>query len=249
MDTKVVFITGTDTGVGKTLLTALLLCHLRSLGARAFALKPFCSGNRGDAELLFKLQAEDLSLDEVNPFYFPEPVAPLISSRKHGTGVSLNEVLRQIRSIARRAGQLPFTHPGSAQIKNPKLKTKNFLLLEGSGGLLVPLGEGYTVRDLIARLDCEVIVVSRNRLGTINHTLLTLQSLGRFRTPRSALKVVLMDAAPSRDVSRNSNAALLAEWIRPVPLVKLPFLGAGCSSVSRLQQAARRLRANLQLLA
>lgn len=64
------FITGTDTGVGKTVLTALLLSHLRQSGCSALAIKPFCSGGRGDAHLLHSLQNDDLTLDQINPFYF-----------------------------------------------------------------------------------------------------------------------------------------------------------------------------------
>src|SRR6516225_1680307 len=229
MATRIVFITGTDTGVGKTLLTALLLSHLRGQGLHALALKPFCSGTRSDAQLLHKLQDGDLTLDEVNPFYFPEPVAPLISARKHNHHIPLDEVVKHINSIASHLSSLP-PAPRTA-IKNSKLKIKNYLLVEGSGGLLVPLGEDYTVRDLIARLNCEVIVVSRNKLGTINHTLLTLHALklshsasrlsahsalrphhSTLPTPNSALKVALMDSKRP-DQSAASNADILAELV------------------------------------
>src|SRR5579862_1215230 len=142
MSPTIIFITGTDTGVGKTLLTALLLCHLRENGCRALALKPFCSGGRADAQLLHQLQERELTLNEVNPFYFPEPVAPLISARKHHRYISLDQVVRRINSIASplssvRAGSTP-----KCPTQNLKLKTQSYLLIEGSGGLLVPLGEG-----------------------------------------------------------------------------------------------------------
>jgi dethiobiotin synthetase len=249
MRTRVVFITGTDTGVGKTLLTALLLCHLRSRGACAVAIKPFCSGSRADAELLHQLQDGDLSLDEINPFYFPEPVAPLVSCRKHRRRISLQNAVQHIDGIAARVGQIPARPSGVSEIKNSKLRIKNYLLIEGSGGLLVPLGEGYTVRDLIARLACDVIVVSRNKLGTINHTLLTLHSLtsiphSALRTPHSALKVVLMDSA-SRDTSSRSNPGILAELLAPIPLVRFPFLGLRCSSVPAVKKNAKKIQKTL----
>jgi dethiobiotin synthetase len=260
METKIVFITGTDTGVGKTLLTALLLCHLRARGARALALKPFCSGTRADAQLLHDLQDGDLTLEEVNPFYFPEPVAPLVSARKHKRRILIEEVVQRIHSIALRLGQVPRLPPGSLIIKNSKLKTQNYLLIEGSGGLLVPLGENYAVRDLIARLNCGVIVVSRNKLGTINHTLLTTQALlnptlhSALRTsprrseakagPHSALKVVLMDSSLP-DVSSASNAHILAELLVPAPLVVVPFLGPRACRVATVRRQASRLKALL----
>ncbi len=263
MSTKIIFVTGTDTGVGKTLLTALLLCHLRSRGERAIALKPFCSGGREDAELLFKLQEGDLTLNEINPFYFPEPVAPLVSARKHKRDVPLRRVLQHIQSMASRVHTVPQTAPLHASPRGSPSR-QNFLLIEGSGGLLVPLGEGYTVRDLIVRLGCDVLVVSRNQLGTINHTLLTVQALlhpaphltlsasgskppaGRtahpaLRIPHSALKVLLMEVSRP-DVSSRSNPVMLTAALEPIPLLRLSFLGRRCMSVSALKKAANKLQ-------
>jgi dethiobiotin synthetase len=253
MGTKIVFITGTDTGVGKTLLTALLLCHLRARGARALALKPFCSGGRADAELLHQLQDGELTLEEINPFYFPEPVAPLISARKHHRTIPLEQVVQHIHSITSRLSSLSVVSPSRFPIQNSKFKIQNYLLIEGSGGLLVPLGKGYTVRDLISRLDCRVLVVSRNRLGTINHTLLTIQSLvdpiphSALRIPHSALRLVLMDSA-SQDISSRSNPAILAELLAPIPLVRVPFLGPRCFSISALEKNAKNFQKTLARL-
>jgi len=246
METKIVFITGTDTGVGKTLLTALLLCHLRAQGLQALALKPFCSGGRADAEILRQLQDGELTIDEINPFYFPEPVAPLVSARKRRQNIPLEHVVQRIQSIAERLTQIPRLPSGARRSMHRKLKTNNFLLIEGSGGLLVPLGEGYTVRDLIQRLACDVLVVSRNQLGTINHTLLTVQSL-IHAIPHSALKLVLMDSS-SPDFSRRSNPAILAELLDPVPLFQLPFLGPRCFSATGLKKNAKRFQKSLARL-
>ena len=249
MATKLIFITGTDTGVGKTVLTSLLLCHLRRQGAHALALKPFCSGTRADAELLYRLQDGELALDEVNPFYFPEPVAPLVSARKHKRRISLERVVEQINSIARRLSSAAPVAGRHTSVQSSRLRAKKYLLVEGSGGLLVPLGEGYTVRDLIRRLDCDVLVVSRNRLGTINHTLLTVQALAM---PHSSFgtrhaKVLLM--APSTlDPSSRTNPAILAELLAPTPVVQLPCLGRNCTSVSALKKAAQKFHKALALL-
>ncbi len=96
---KIIFVTGTDTGVGKTLLTGLLLCHLRRRGVNALAMKPFCSGGRNDIELIQALQNHALPDEEVNPFYFPEPLAPLVAARKHRRRISLSQVLRSIERV------------------------------------------------------------------------------------------------------------------------------------------------------
>jgi dethiobiotin synthase len=201
MPAKVIFITGTDTGVGKTVLTACLLEYLRQTGVHALAMKPFCSGSRGDVDLLQSIQESQLPDDVINPFYFPDAIAPRVAARKAQRKITLADVLRKIRDVARQC---------------------DCLLIEGSGGLLVPLGEGYTVADLIGRLRCEVLVAARNRLGTINHTLLTVEALRR-RT-RQPIKVVLIDQAVP-DLSARTNQQLLVEAVAPVEVVRFPFLG------------------------
>lgn len=232
MPAPLVFITGTSTGVGKTLLTALLLRHQRSSGMRALALKPFCSGTRADVTLLRTLQDRELSLNEINPFYFPEPVAPRVAARKHHRHIRLSDTLRHIRSVAT-----------SSLAKGQKPAAPSQLLIEGSGGLLVPLGEDFCVLDLIAALRCQVLVVSQNRLGTINHTLLTVQALQAAGVRR--LKVVLMDTRFT-DASTKTNAAVLRELLAPVPLVALPFLGPNARSPKAVRTHAARLSRQLR---
>ena len=121
---RIVFITGTDTGVGKTLFTGLLLTHLRRRGEGALALKPFCSGTRADARLLYELQGRELSLDETNPFYFPEPIAALVAARKHRRHISLRQVLSHLQTMLQRlvpnpnaAEPRPPDHPSYAQME------------------------------------------------------------------------------------------------------------------------------------
>src|SRR5205823_6159208 len=79
---RAIFITGTDTGVGKTVLTACLLHHLLQSGMDVLAMKPFCSGSRADVDLLQALQGSRLPDQEMNPFYFSDPVAPLVAARQ-----------------------------------------------------------------------------------------------------------------------------------------------------------------------
>ncbi len=230
---RLIFVTGTDTGVGKTLLTALLLCHLRSTGCSALALKPFCSGGRADAELLDALQSGELSIDEINPYYFTEPVAPLVSARKHRRSIRLSDVLERIQAVA------------TAQSVRSKSRIKTpVLLIEGSGGLLVPLAEGFAVSDLIASLRCEVLVVARNQLGTINHTLLTVKALrdalrGRLRRSSAPVKVVMMEPRLS-DVSSATNVHILRELLAPVAVLALDYLGPKCGTATAIRKAAQK---------
>jgi dethiobiotin synthetase len=222
--TRIIFITGTDTGVGKTLLTGLLLHHLRQSGCHALAMKPFCSGSRADTEFLHAAQDAELAPDEITPFFFAEPLAPLVAARRHHRLVALAEALRSIWRIAGRC---------------------QCLLVEGIGGLLVPLGEGFTVRDLIASLRCEVIVVSCNRLGTINHTLLTIEALRTIEN--KGLKAVLM-SHKNQDVSAGSNRRILAELLAPTPVLSVRFLGANLRQFEALKKSRKKIQKSLALI-
>jgi dethiobiotin synthetase len=223
---KIIFITGTDTGVGKTLLTALLLHHLRDSGVRALAMKPFCSGGHADVRLLQSLQPGELSDAEMNPFYFAKPVAPLVA-QKGRRAIRLGEVIEKIRKVRSRC---------------------DCLLIEGSGGLLVPLGPDFMVADLITNLKCRVIVAARNRLGTINHTLLTAGALLARGLRRQDLSVVLMSQR-TKDSSCATNQDVLTELLNPVPVLKIPFLGSRISSKGAIARSCLKLKPILGRLA
>jgi dethiobiotin synthetase len=218
---RIIFVTGTDTGVGKTIFTGLLVHHLRNAGCHALAIKPFCSGGRADVRLLRAMQNAELTEDEINPFYFPEPVAPLVSARKRGRKISLSTVVQRIRKIEARC---------------------ECLLIEGSGGLLVPLGEGYFVSDLIRELGCEVVVVARNRLGTINHTLLTVAALKDLKVKRMA--VALM-AVNKMDASGATNGRILSEFLAPIPVREIEFLGKNPSKFEVLKKKHKKVKKTL----
>jgi len=216
---RIIFVTGTDTGVGKTVFTSLLLYHLRKENHHALAMKPFCSGGRADVKLLRAMLDGELTEDEINPFYFPEAVAPLVSLRQRRRVIPLMDVVRRIRSIAARC---------------------DWLLIEGSGGLLVPLGENYLVRDLIWRLNCEVIVVARNRLGTINHTLLAMEALGKkMKNVRVAL------VAGKKDVSSATNQKVLGDLLAPAEVFEVEFLGENASKSGSLKKNYGKVKKTL----
>lgn len=218
---RIIFVTGTDTGVGKTIFAGLLVHHLRSVGCHALAMKPFCSGGRADVRLLRAMQDSELTENEINPFYFPEPVAPLVSARLRKRTIPLREVVQRIKEIAARC---------------------ECLLIEGSGGLLVPLAENYLVSDVISALDCEVIVVSRNRLGTLNHTLLTVAALKNLRVKRIA--VALM-AVNKMDHSCSTNGRVLSEFLAPIPVREIQFLGKNPSKIGALKKSCKKMKITL----
>lgn len=197
----IVFVTGTDTGAGKTLLTILLLIHLRRLGVATCAIKPFCSGAATDVELIGKVQGMELPRGLINPFFFEEPVAPLVAARKARRRIQLDEVLERIRAVQARC---------------------DLLLIEGAGGLFVPLGEDYMVADIIDALRCRVLVAARNKLGVINHVLLTVNALNQLTT--EGTKVVLMDFARV-SLAAVTNQSVLQEIIQPIEVQRLLYVG------------------------
>jgi dethiobiotin synthetase len=195
------FITGTDTGVGKTVLTALLTRFLRERGVNVAALKPVCSGGRDDARVLRAASAGALTLDEVNPWHFRAPTAPLLAARRERKQVRLSDALAYLRAMQRRF---------------------DVLLVEGAGGLLSPLGENFDSRDLIASLRAVPIVVCPNRLGAVNQVLLTLEALPSGAAARARIVLVL---PPKPDVSTRTNAGLLAEHLGGKRIFPMPWLG------------------------
>lgn len=195
------FITGTDTGIGKTVLTALLAEFLRSRGVGVAALKPVCSGGRDDARILHAALGGALSLDEINPWHFRAPVAPLLAAQREKKSVKLAAVRAHVRAIQNRF---------------------DVVLVEGAGGLLSPLGANFDSREVIVALRATPVIAAPNRLGVVNHVLLTLEALpGKCRAEAS---VVLM-TPPKSDSATATNAKLLEQSSAPGTIFRLPWLG------------------------
>ena len=106
----------------------------------------------------------------------------------------------------------------------------------------MPLGEGFTVMDLIVRLGCEVIVVSSNRLGTINHTILTVAALQHIEI--KGLKTVLMSSRAGA-YSSDSNRRILAELLAPIPVLPVGFLGRNPLRLEALKKSEKKLKKTL----
>jgi dethiobiotin synthetase len=217
------FITGTDTGVGKTVLAELLLRHLRERGVKAAALKPVCSGGRSDARALYTASGGALSLDEINPWHFRAPIAPLLSARRERKQVKLADVLAHARRVQKRF---------------------EVLLVEGAGGLLSPLGVDFNSRNLIAALRATPIVVCPNRLGAVNQVLLTLTALPQCVAGRA--RAVLMSPAKP-DAASGTNAGLLAEFFDVRRICTLPWLGGKPDAGNALNKP--RVKRALRVLA
>ena len=188
------FITGTDTGVGKTWFTSWLVRVWRSQGHNAIALKPVSSGDRDDAVSLREASGNVLSLDEINPVHLLKPAAPLVSASAENRQIDFSALNRSIITTGSR-----FTH----------------LAVEGVGGWRVPLAPDYEVRDWARDLALPVVVVALNRLGVLNHTLLTVDSIHAAGLTCAAVVVNAgPDASPDLDFARRENVLLLESLLR-----------------------------------
>ena len=219
-----IFITGTDTGVGKTVLTALLLARWRGRSWDVRAIKPFATGAPTDARLLDCLQEGRVPLERLCPFRFREPLAPLVAARRERRSVGMREAVDAIRS-AWHADQP--------------------LLVEGCGGLLTPLGPDYSLRELLVALEGRAVVVAPNRLGVLNQVRLVLEVLETSRVP--VVAVVLMGARRPPP-SAPSNVCTLQELAAPVPVFELPWLGPRADTPGGIRRLAESQRARLDRL-
>jgi dethiobiotin synthetase len=149
------FITGTDTGVGKTYVTKLLVESLRAEGKFAVGFKPISCGDREDATILAAASG-NLPLDEVNPLHFSSGVAPHVAALLENKTINPAEIIASYQAISEKYDPV---------------------IVEGAGGWEVPITENYFVSDLAKDLNLPVILVAANRLGAINHILLTLAAI------------------------------------------------------------------------
>jgi dethiobiotin synthetase len=149
------FITGTDTDVGKTYVTKLLIDSLRAEGKYAVGFKPVSCGDRDDASILAQASG-NLPIDEINPLHFSSPVAPYVASLLENKSIQPADLIASYQTIAAKY--------------NP-------VLVEGAGGWEVPITQNYFISDLAKDLNLPVILVAANRLGAINHILLSIAAI------------------------------------------------------------------------
>ena len=213
MSTRIpgLFITGTDTAVGKTYVAALIARELVAAGHRVGVYKPVASGCRrdgerivsGDAVSLWEAAGRPGELQHVCPQCFLAPLAPHLAARAEG---------REVDTELLRVG-LEYWQARS-----------EIILVEGVGGLMSPVSEEDYVADLAEQFGFPLIVVSRNALGTINQTLQTLITAATFREGLPIAGVVLNNPAPSSaDASLSTNRQELSARCVPPILAEIPW--------------------------
>lgn len=157
---KSFFITGTDTGVGKTIIAGALAAAFREKGVDVGVMKPVASGGWDDARFLIKSAGVEDNIFLVNPYCLATPVAPAVAAEIEKLKIDIGRIKAAYDELSRR---------------------HEMLIVEGVGGLLVPIYKKYLVTDLIKDLDLPIIIVAKPGLGTINHTLLTISQARRSR--------------------------------------------------------------------
>ena len=150
---KGLFITGTDTEIGKTVVTASIASVLQDFGIDIGVMKPIASGDRQDARNLRRFAQVNDDLNHINPVFFDQPLAPSIASQIEGRVVDWSEIHCRFKQL---------------------YKKYDFLLVEGVGGIAVPLSSKQQVIQMILDFQLPLLIVARANLGTINHTLLTV---------------------------------------------------------------------------
>mgnify|MGYP003390053207 CR=1 FL=1 len=191
------FITGTDTGVGKTHIACEIVRELRTAGHRVGAFKPVCSGATLDAaghplwddlERLRDALGRDVSDDQLCPQRFVAPLAPPVAARLEGQRIDLDAIQRGL----------------------DRWRTEcDIVIVEGAGGLLCPVTEYQTMADLAAQFGFPVLIVARLGLGTINHTLLTVEVARQRGLPLAG--IAFNEPLPATtDASSATNAAEVA---------------------------------------
>ena len=202
------FITGTDTGVGKTRVTAILALALRQRGLRVGVMKPAETGcpvennqmQPQDSLFLRHISGCTAPQELVTPYTFLEPVAPIVAAEHEGREIEIDHIGACYEKLA---------------------AEHDVVLVEGAGGLLVPLTEQLTFLDLASRLDLPILVVARNILGTLNHTALTV-TVAAQRCRVLGIVLNTLDATV-QDESQTSNAESLRRWGRAPLLGCVPY--------------------------
>jgi dethiobiotin synthetase len=184
-------VTGTDTGVGKTFVTTGLVRFARSLGIDWIGMKPICTGdNRDVLEIAAACSSAAEPKHLLNPIWYRTPVAPYTAAIIENRVIDLFAIRSAFETLSKR---------------------HTAILVEGAGGICVPIQVDYDFRNLAQDLGLEIIVVAANRLGVLNHARLTMEAI---RSAGLICRVVLLNsAAGESDISQSTNLSVLEDLL------------------------------------
>lgn len=202
--TSGVFVAGTDTGVGKTIVAAGVARFLSRRGVRVGVMKPVATGvpPDEDAAFLMKAAAIEEPLERVSPFRFRDPLAPAVAADREGRQVRPEEILAA---------------------RDRLLQRYSFLVVEGLGGVEVPLTWEYSVLELAAAFRMPLIIVGRAGLGTVNHTTLTVKAALGAGCSLAGVILVSTGKEPA-GLAEQTNPKAIERWTGVPVLGLLPYL-------------------------
>jgi len=195
---KGLFVTGTDTGIGKTVVACGLVRLLMQWKVKVGVMKPFATGDQDDARLLMEAAQSEFPLSLINPQFFKTPLAPAVAAAVEQKDVHMDQVYKAFWEIA---------------------KSHDFTIVEGIGGVRVPLADSTSVADLMGALRLPALIVARAGLGTLNHILLTLEALDRAKVP---VVGIILNGDTQQTLAEKTNPEALREYTTVPVLAVLP---------------------------
>lgn len=198
---KGLFITGTDTGVGKTIVAAAIALALKKEGINVGVMKPFQSGDDDDGAILAEAAGVDDDTSLIVLYRFKEAVAPSLAAQQQSVNIDIKKVEESYSILSEKY---------------------DVVIVEGAGGIMVPIiesgSDSYLVSDLIATLNLPTIIVAKAGLGTINHTCLTIE---HAKLKDIALVGVIINGYPDKPSLAEKNNPEMIEKISNLPIISL----------------------------
>ena len=206
---KTIFVAGTDTGVGKTIVAGALASALKLKGYKVGVMKPIACGSLVDSRFLKASAASSDPLELITPIYLARPLSPNVAAKLERKRIELKKISQAFRKLKR--------------------KKYDFLVVEGCGGLLVPVVKDFFTIDLIPMLKAKTVLVSRAGLGAINHSLLSLVAMRAKRI--DPIGVIFNRLSGGwKSVPERTNPDVVAEIGRTRSLGVFPFIKTDCTS-------------------
>jgi len=204
---KSLFITGTDTDVGKTYITAGLGVVLRKMGIDVGVMKPFAAGTaqkKGykseDIEIISRAAMACDPEDLVNPQFFPIPASPYTAWKKLKTKPKVSTILSSFKKLT---------------------KLHDMMLVEGMGGTMTPILKDYYITNLIKDMKIPTVIVTRSKVGTVNHTIMTVKMCEKYKIPIKGIIINNFDKGyPIKDLTRDLENLTCVPILGSIPFIK-----------------------------
>jgi dethiobiotin synthetase len=229
-----IFVTGTDTGVGKTVIAAGLAWSLRNQKMDVGVMKPFATANRvfskryrsQDTALLARASAVNDHDYDLNPFFYSIAASPLSATElKYGPPVDIKNALQKLKKLGR---------------------NHQFMIVEGIGGVMVPLTENEFIANFAKQANLPVIIVTTPKLGTLNHTLLTVMACKKFRLP--IIGIILNKTSKNPGLVEQKTGSVLERLTNIKVLAQIPFSkGTNYVSIGKLLEEKLDIRMLLSM--